>query len=356
MQIGCSQVQLKPKQDSLRHAKERKHPRKEEHSRRCTDHNSTKKHEESSTKISFSPDKLEHMKKLAHELSIKFSNKVASTSKETNTPKEEAVKPIKNSESSVTCENSESCSKLESQRDQSKQEGNDVGTPEDTSKEQQNLFLTSATYSEVTPTSDEQGQRELCNSKELCLMSEIMQGDSDDDLEDMKELAQELSKELSEKVQAAASINKPKICEISSINELQSNQPQDTCSNVRDDVPKIHVSGKNEKSTVSPEKIINPSDNQGGKFVLCPSVPKDNIEELDSAHHRSLTSSSIKINHERYWKFYWGPVNILTLRHIFHFRPLLLLLYFLSLSLYIHLYSNFDFQKKIWQNKEYFRA
>lgn len=161
-------------------------------------------------KISFSQDKLEHMKKLAHELSLKLAGKVGSKHESTQ------VKQEKDQTERVIAEtNSKSENHVEDTEEEAKTSLSEENTTDDRE-------IASKSSPPVLSTTDAKVEnQENCMSKsastimshknilgDFTLSKDIC--DSDEDLEDMKHLAQELTKELSYKVQAAAAINDPK--------------------------------------------------------------------------------------------------------------------------------------------------
>ncbi|KAK3909425.1 DNA excision repair protein ERCC-6 [Frankliniella fusca] len=202
-----SQVNVKPKQDSHKTVKDKKNSPHSFKGRSKSEDVASKarskqSNEEKDSKISFSQDKLDHMKKLAHELSLKLANKasIASKPEDADTKETDSIPKFKKDEILTSSESAVVESGPCSVEDSNSVVGNETRE-----------HLKDRTDSTVT----QQSTIHVLEEKETSEASVILQRqedtlvcDSDDDLEEMKQIAQELTKELSHKVQAAAALNK----------------------------------------------------------------------------------------------------------------------------------------------------
>ncbi|KAJ1527811.1 hypothetical protein ONE63_007757 [Megalurothrips usitatus] len=183
------------------------HKKKDGKSEACTSTDGTgnqSKPDTRETKINFSQDKLDHMKKLAHELSLKLSSKVSATANKVLNEKEIRDTPIVNyDDCGIENPNDQIESSLEETHNVSNATDlvNDlVPVPEDdTSKAQTNM--------ESQKKNNKDTAVALRENMITLEGIEFTDNDSDEDLEDMKQFAKELSKELSQKVKTAAAIN-----------------------------------------------------------------------------------------------------------------------------------------------------
>lgn len=227
------QVHVKPKQDTKKSPRDKRVSHSSSHHSRDSSidthqfhrpkHDKSKAHSnsraekcsklEQTAEINFSKDKLAHMKKLAHELSLKFASKVSASSKENTVVDEEkdtqqerntlndpnSAEKIHDIGKGGVCNSDEAQAELEGDSN-----NKDAAVSTNLNEVEREREFEENPMDSVLP---EIGP----------LQETIMANDSDDDLEDMKQIAQELSKELLKKVKTAAALNLPKISEIGGV-------------------------------------------------------------------------------------------------------------------------------------------
>lgn len=174
-------------------------------------------------KINFSQDKLEHMKKLAHELSLRLASKVGSNIKGNVQEMQESQETVPELEKPCTKTDTEDAGCLV-----------EVKTCDAEDHDKKSLERSVEASVEISVSSSsaagiqlEQGNIKSESDHQSLDSNNILEEfsdskgiyDSDEDLEDMRQLAHELKKELSHKVQVAATINRPKLA---SKNETES--------------------------------------------------------------------------------------------------------------------------------------